>query len=131
MSIDEQIAVMKAFKEGKTIECKVKNDDNDPWTETKSPTWNFAVCEYRIKPEKTEIERMTNRQLSELIAKGYGEWKFNSSPTIFAYNHYLEPYDDDIVDEVLVRPWGSEKWIRPTVDIYNGFCHPRCEEDRE
>lgn len=76
MSIDEQIAVMKAYSEGKTIQSRVKDRFGDEWTDVPDPHWNFGEWDYRVKPENegTKAERMTNRQLAELMAKGYGEW---------------------------------------------------------
>jgi hypothetical protein len=48
MTDDEIIAVVKAHKEGKEIEGRSFEDRE--WFSA-IPTWNFEVCEYRVKPE--------------------------------------------------------------------------------
>ena len=50
-AIDKQIEVLKAFKEGKAIECKSKYNREDQWEELKNPSWNWFDCDYRVKPE--------------------------------------------------------------------------------
>lgn len=49
MTIDEQIAVMQAFKEGKEIESMIMNGTQ--WYETTTPSWDFSTFYYRVKPE--------------------------------------------------------------------------------
>lgn len=133
MSIDEQIAVMKAYSEGKTIQSRVKDRFGDEWTDVPDPHWNFGEWDYRVKPENegTKAERMTNRQLAELMAKGYGEWiggPVRLPCTMYSYP--LSREGSDVDDDMRVRPWGSAEWTIPTVDIYNDFCHPKCREDK-
>lgn len=43
------ISVIQAAKEGKQIQHK--GLDQDEWTDTKTPSWNFLSYDYRIKPE--------------------------------------------------------------------------------
>lgn len=43
------IEVMKAFTEGKTVQCKVVNGSN--WYDC-NPAWDWTNYEYRVKPEK-------------------------------------------------------------------------------
>ena len=51
-TIDEMITVLKAFKEGKTIEFRrMEGIGNTKWRETASPIWEWARYEYRVKPE--------------------------------------------------------------------------------
>lgn len=47
--IEEQIAVMKAYAEGKKIESKLQN--NESWKDDISPSWNWDLCVYRVKEE--------------------------------------------------------------------------------
>jgi len=43
----KQAEVMIAFAEGKTIQRK----PNDyVWTDDSQPLWNWAICDYRVKP---------------------------------------------------------------------------------
>lgn len=51
MTIDEQIAVMQAFKKGKDIECKLKDSKASEWVNARNPCWNFLNYVYRAKPE--------------------------------------------------------------------------------
>lgn len=45
----EKIAIMQAFEDGKKIELYSKTDN--VWYSATSPDWNWAICDYRIKPE--------------------------------------------------------------------------------
>ncbi len=47
MTINEQIAVMKAFAEGKSIQYKLTEE----WKDAINPTWNWDDYKYRIKPD--------------------------------------------------------------------------------
>lgn len=51
MTIDEQILVMQAFKDGKEIECKMINVPDDTWDLAPFPSWNFSTRTYRVKPD--------------------------------------------------------------------------------
>lgn len=51
MKIDEMIEVMKAYKEGKKIEVRAKDDDDAEWVFVSGPAWNFFEADYRVKPE--------------------------------------------------------------------------------
>lgn len=52
MTHDEMIEVIRAHKEGKTIECNsLANDLNDGWMDEPYPLWAFQLLRYRIKPE--------------------------------------------------------------------------------
>jgi hypothetical protein len=50
MTIDEQIAVMTAFRDGKAVEFRCTTTNNR-WMTTDKPVWNFHEIEYRVKPE--------------------------------------------------------------------------------
>ena len=49
MNPDEMIAIIQAYKDGKNIQRKNKN--HNEWFDG-VPYWNFADCEYRVKPRK-------------------------------------------------------------------------------
>ena len=53
MTIKQMIEVMQAYEDGKKIEVKAKRVD-DNWSWTPYPSWNWAACDYRIKPEPLE-----------------------------------------------------------------------------
>lgn len=52
MTTEEKMEVMKAFIEGKPIQCK-RVDYNDDWYDC-NPAWDWPTFEYRVKPEATE-----------------------------------------------------------------------------
>lgn len=57
MTDDEIIEVVQAHKDGKLIECRLKDRDIDVgWYEVPKnySIWNFQQCHYRIKPEPRE-----------------------------------------------------------------------------
>lgn len=54
MNTKEMIDVMQAYLNGKEIEyCNRLWDtsDDDLWTETDSPSWNWSAYEFRVKPD--------------------------------------------------------------------------------
>lgn len=51
-TIDDAIAILQAFKEGRTIEYL---NSNGEWAVTENPAFNFHYFRYRIKPEKVKI----------------------------------------------------------------------------
>lgn len=62
----EKIAIMQAYEDGKKIEVcgKIEN----VWYSTTSPDWNWANCDYRIKPEP-EYVPFTFKDAEFLIGK--------------------------------------------------------------
>lgn len=51
MTLEQQIAVMQAFKEGKEIEIYL---NNNTWGKTISPSWDWMNNTYRVKPDLTK-----------------------------------------------------------------------------
>lgn len=48
-TIEELIAVMTSYKEGKTIQCADLGRDN--WVDCEYPRWEWGRFDYRVKPE--------------------------------------------------------------------------------
>ena len=120
-TIDEKLEIMRAFFEGKSIQFKNrKKEDGDGWENTKRPTWSWDLFDYRIKPDEPK-KPMTCRQLAELMAKGYGE--LMDKHTLFVRTHFKYDVNRGCIakDNVLIRPWGSDEWLDPTVDIYEKY----------
>lgn len=72
----------------------------------------------------SSTKRMTNIQFAEWLAKGNGVFK-NKSIGSYCYYYYEFPeqYSNEEIDDIFViRPFGQEKWIIPSVDIYNRDC---------
>lgn len=88
-----------------------------------------SVCDYipcenyiMVKAEDTDT-LMTNQQLSEWLAKGHGQAKFSDSRVIFSGFSFDEGEEDEAVNEdFLIRPWGTDEWVKPTVEIYRRDC---------
>lgn len=73
--------------------------------------------------EEPPKKLMTNYQLMEWLAKGNGqlsniEWEY-----VCAYHDYDKMFDEDEVsDSFRIHPWNSDKWVEPTLDIYERDC---------
>lgn len=107
----------KAFNEGKTIQ--IKDNIHNKWRDVKYENilWgeNAETGEYRIKPEEPKTRLMTYRELAEWLAKGNGQVKVGGE--VHIWFDYVDSTDDiDVGYEI--RRWGSDKWIKPIVDVY-------------
>lgn len=125
-NVDEMINVMAAYANGEHIEFRDTDVDltNMNWSYIASPTWNWHKYEYRVTPSKEKPKKfMTNRQLAELMVKGYGEWSFNTEELDFhtEVGYGLLNTDKELDDDILIRPWGSKELYKPTVDIYEEY----------
>ena len=74
--------------------------------------------------EDTSYQGMTNLQIAEWLAKGNGQWKYDSKTEMYVCTEYMY----DICNEnkqpknIVIRPFGTDKWIKPTVAIYERDC---------
>ena len=85
---------------------------------TKGFNWMF-LYPYEESPK----QRMTNRQFCEWLAKGNGQWQWKDSSQYHTNYSYSETIDNKEVDEdIIIRTWGSDEWVSPTVDIYERDC---------
>lgn len=79
----------------------------------------YLLYPYEEPPKK----RMTIRQLAEWLAKGHGEFSQDDYYKVYAECVYFKNKENNEVDEhTRIRPWDSEEWIEPTVDIYERDC---------
>lgn len=118
--IKKQIEVMEAYLEGKDIQVSY---GGGIWDDTEHPEWTWDVIKYRVKPDEVEKPKklMTYRQLSELMAKGYGEFRLRHNLLVKTHFKYDINNEDKPKNDVLIRPWGSDEWLEPTVDIYEEY----------
>lgn len=87
----------------------------------------FQFIREIIEEEKSP---MTNRQLSEWLARGFGQTirvdeKKQIDPLEFIFTHYnfREKEGGDLVDQdIRIRSWDSKEWVEPTADIYKRDC---------
>ena len=78
-----------------------------------------------------DLKLMTNRQLAEVLAKGYGQvyvlptdqdGDYATFETHWTYFDEEGSDDNDMVpDDVRIRRWGSDKWTLPTFETYEDF----------
>jgi hypothetical protein len=64
--LDYQIGVMQAFKAGKKIDFRLRNSTASVWSDDEVPLWNWAVTEYRVKPDPMDL-------LTELVERWSAE----------------------------------------------------------
>lgn len=71
-----------------------------------------------------EEELMTNRQLSEWLAKGNGEMTLeNNDSYIYTEKvHFKGDADKPVRDDVIIRRWNDTEWSKPTKAIYEEDC---------
>lgn len=83
-----------------------------------------SVCWYLLYPyEEPPKKRMTNRQIAEWLARGNGEYSRDACTRAHAeYSYYKSERNNEVDSDMKIRPWGSEEWIEPTVDIYERDC---------
>lgn len=68
-------------------------------------------------------ELMTNRQLAEWTGKRIGEYTYADSFIAYtSYGYSKSKQNDPVPYNLLIRPWNSEEWVLPTVDIYERDC---------
>lgn len=105
------------------------------FSEDKELPFNIALskvddCLYQfIREIEEEPKLMTNRQLSEWLAKGNGEWVTALLVGVrndFSYAKGTE--DSEVNSDFRIRPWDSDEWVKPTVEIYERYCKKRSEE---
>lgn len=79
----------------------------------------YLLYPYEEPPKK----RMTNKQLTEWLAKGNGEYSRDSYERAYVeYFYYKSKRDNEVDSDIKICPWGSEEWVEPTVDIYERDC---------
>lgn len=99
----------------------------------------FLICPYTLfcpvdgkltRVEKSTDEQdkdtpMTNHELAMWCAKGFGQWKHSPSNSGTVYHTYwvMEDKEDCFVEaNIVIRPWETDEWIKPTVAIYERDC---------
>ena len=108
-----------AWKNGEKIQYKNAKSMYQ-WIDCMVPSWREDT-EYRIKSKSS---RMTYRELSEWLAKGHGQYRAGSEVTM-SYPFFVYAFEDDtaeVSEDYLVRRWGSDAWIKPTIEVYEQDC---------
>lgn len=123
----------KDYKIFDEIECLVRDDSDGVWIQrilsacVKRNSYNFitttnAFYQCAIPCDPPESRLMTNRELSELLAKGYGQLVFEPSSNAYSsIAHSGGNEGKQMKQSAKIRSWDSTEWIKPTIDIYNKF----------
>lgn len=112
------------------LKCNVEHDNMSMVGELRDIDIEAGLFEigfgywYLLYPyEEPPKKRMTNRQLAEWLAKGNGQYTTESYNRVYAAYDYSKVKENNKVDEsIIIRPWDSEEWVEPTVDIYERDC---------
>lgn len=109
------------------------------WEEHIGDDFTDDVSLYRIKPEgpaqkpESEEKPITNRELAQWLAEGYGQYmdaEYITSQTSRAYYCYDTSADDQPIDKhIRVRLWGDTEWRIPTRKYM--YIHAEDEEGQE
>lgn len=99
MGINQQIAVMQAFAEGKKIEIRGRRSKE--WSDIEDPSWDWVGFDYRIKPEP-KLRPYTFEELQAEMAKGKIAVKTKGESHIFiisqVHDDFKEGYQIQLSD---------------------------------
>lgn len=85
-----------------------------------------SYSNFEEKDEKSKYRRMTNRELSQWLAKGNGEMKKSYSmingvdfqTTVNIHHSYFETEGNNEVGKgILIREFGSDEWKEPLIEV--------------
>lgn len=98
-TIEEKIAVMTAFKEGKEIEFL----DDGKWLLTSNPAWDWAYRDYRVKPEPKYRPYANAEECYKDVVK-HGGWVISGNEH---YKKICSIYKDTVklFDYAVVKPF--------------------------
>lgn len=97
MTIEEQIKVMEAYTEGKTIQSKAVIGEH--WCDDTKPTWDWYHFEYRIKPEPTYRPYKNLEEMYEDIKKRLDENYGGMQHPVFS-GMWLKQKDYDMMTQI-------------------------------
>lgn len=105
-----------AREQGKVIQRYWTSEQE--WEEHIGDDFTDDISLYRIKPEEPEEKPITNRDLAQWLAEGYGQYMdvdFKVARTYYFYD-CCEALTDDapINKDIRVRLWGDTEWHVPT-----------------
>lgn len=115
---DPHYALKLAHEQGYKIQVLAKG--NGKWLDISNPCWDVEPEAYRVKPEpepepEPEEKPITNRELAQWLAEGYGQYmdvQYSIARALYCY----AASDDDIPvhKDTRVRLWGDTEWHVPT-----------------
>ena len=115
------IEIINAYDRGEQIQQRPLHNETSEWVDVSEPDWNFAEFDYRVRPTL-----MTYRQLSEWMAKGFGEVRQGNGRS-YSRVTYLDYWGEATENNVVsasyeIRYWQTAEWLKPTVAIYQKDC---------
>lgn len=115
-----RIGILNGFSEEKELPFNVE-----------LPIVGYGLYQFIREIEEDKPILMTNRQLSEWLARGFGERvldgeAFKCEVSHSLYDYFVEEGNKPIKRDILIRHWGSDEWVKPTVDIYERDCKSYC-----
>lgn len=102
MTTEEKMEVMKAFIEGKTIQCNAVKYDIRIWMDDSNPCWDWNNFEYRVKPEsnyrpyknleefKKDIEKRYNDDFNMIIQNKNIWLKYKKTGGIYMISGFMD-----------------------------------------
>ena len=100
-TIEEKIAVMQAFADGKEIEFTENYLADKKWNYTRDPLWNWSGTDYRVKPahEYVPFTFEDAEQLTGKVVRSKNEnwvemiiWCSNAGTSVDKYEDILSDY---------------------------------------
>ena len=109
-----------AREQGKVIQRYWKSEQE--WDEYTSDAFTDDVSFYRIKPDEPALKLaeapITNRDLAQWLAEGYGQYmdtEYAIARTYYCYDCCEASTDDAPINkDIRVRVWGDAEWHVPT-----------------
>lgn len=130
MNTKEMIEVMKAFVDGKKIECKTLGT-RDTWDHASLPCWNWEKYDYRIAPEPKKGGRWERKEIQiddgdYVIIWSKEDWiplsRTISTPG-FGGIDYRSPFDPKVIVRSMV-PLMFEPCGVPLTAGHDDGCRP-------
>lgn len=116
----------KVEKEEKSLELKSINHEDSLYPFIMGNNFSYELLYPYEEPPK---QRMTNLMFIEWVAKGNGMYSRRASPTMnISIICRRDSLNEEVDEDIVIRPWDSEEWIEPTVDIYERDCKKEIEK---
>lgn len=98
-------------------ELKEVNDNLCPFKNDCGASYQFIR---EVIEEKPVL--MTYRQLAEWLAKGNGQYKYDTALLFSCLSYECVNEHDAVRKNIRIRRWDSDEWVVPTVEIYERDC---------
>ena len=114
----EMIEVMQAYERGEQIQIL---DINCFWEDTEHPYWNWAQCDYRVKPKKKFVPFETAEEFLEEYRKHGGDGLISIEDGVIKA-HDISVSLDGSVYEHKENQWTSDcEYIGNLKDLFEDF----------